>query len=64
MPTLQLTPEELQLLKDVLENDLSDLRMEITHTDGSDFKDSLKQRKHLMADILEKLQNIQPVAAG
>lgn len=64
MPTLQLTPEELQLLKDVLENDLSDLRMEITHTDRSDFKDSLKQRKHLMADILEKLQNIQPVAAG
>lgn len=64
MPTLQLTPDELQLLKDMLENDLSDLRMEITHTDRSDFKDSLKQRKQLMADILEKLHNIQPVAAG
>ncbi len=62
MPALELTPAELQLLQDILETNLSDLRMEIVDTDRVDFKDMLKQRKRLMLQILEKLQRIEPAA--
>ena len=55
MSTLELTAEELELLREVLEADLSELRMEIVDTDNSQFKDGLKHRKRVMMDILEKL---------
>jgi len=55
MPTIELTPEELELLREILESDLSELRMEIVDTDNSDFKDGLKHRKRIMMDIMEKL---------
>jgi len=55
MPTIELTPEELELLQEILESDLSELRMEIVDTDNSDFKDGLKHRKRIMMDIMEKL---------
>ncbi len=61
MPTLNLIPEELQLLQDVLESALSELRMEIVDTDRLEFKDSLKQRKRLIMDILKKLQQTEMV---
>lgn len=55
MSTLELTAEELELLREVLEADLSELRMEIVDTDNSQFKDGLKHRKRVLMDILEKL---------
>jgi hypothetical protein len=55
MPTFELNPEELELLKEILASDLSELRMEIADTDNSRFKDGLKHRKQIMLDILEKL---------
>ena len=64
MPTFELTPEELDLLQEILTSDLSELRMEIVDTDNSRFKDGLKQRKRKMMDILEKLQKNGAVAEG
>jgi hypothetical protein len=64
MPTFELTPEELDLLQEVLTSDLSELRMEIVDTDNSRFKDGLKQRKRTLMDILEKLQKNGAVSEG
>jgi len=62
MSTLNLTPNEHQLLQELLESALSELRVEIVSTDRIDFKQALKERKQLMTDILEKLQKINLVA--
>ncbi len=53
---LELTKEEKELLIDVLENDLSDLRMEITDTDSLDFREILKKQKEVLKKVLETLQ--------
>ena len=65
MPTLELNPEEIQLLEEILEFDLSDLRMEIVDTDRLEFKNALKHRKDIMLNILKRLQVSEklPVAA-
>jgi hypothetical protein len=64
MPTFEFTPEELELLREVLTSDLSELRMEIVDTDNSRFKDGLKHRKQIMMDILEKLGQNGAVSEG
>ena len=63
MSTLKLTPDENQLLQELLESALSDLRVEIVSTDRIDYKDALKERKSLITDMLEKLQKSNRVAA-
>ena len=45
MIELDLTREEREVLLEILEADLSDLRMEIADTDSLDFRDMLKGRK-------------------
>ena len=62
MSVLEVTPKEHQLLQDILESALSDLRVEIVSTDRLAFKAALKERKLLMMDILEKLQQINVTA--
>lgn len=64
MPTFEFTPEELELLREILTSDLSELRMEIVDTDNSRFKDGLKHRKQIMMDILEKLGRNGAVSGG
>ena len=63
MPALELTYEEIQLLENVLEENLSDLRMEIVDTDRVEFKNALKYRRSLFVSILEKLQQFEKVPA-
>ena len=45
MIQLDLTKDEKAILAEILENDLSDLRMEITDTDSLDFREMLKNKK-------------------
>ena len=52
---LKLDEEEAAILAEVLENDLSDLRMEIAHTDSWDFRKMLKQRKAVLIKVVESL---------
>lgn len=59
MSHIDLTSEELQLLREILESTLSDLRMEIVDTDRSDYKESLKQRKDLLTRLVEKIQGVE-----
>ena len=52
---LDLTPDEVAILEDLLTNDLSDLRMEIAHTDRLDYRERLKVRKTVLTKVLEAL---------
>jgi hypothetical protein len=56
MIQLNLTPEEKQILIDVLDGYLSDLRMEISDTDSFDFREGLKVRKGVVMKVLETLR--------
>ena len=56
MIQLDLTKEEKDILTEILENDLSDLRMEITDTDSLDFREKLKKQKEVLTKVLETLR--------
>ena len=57
MVRLILSPEQHQLLVELLESCLSDLRMEIVDTDRIDYKDMLKDRKDILLSLLETLRS-------
>ena len=57
MINLDLTNEENDILAMVLENYLSDLRMEIADTDSMDFRESLKKKKEVLKKVLETLKH-------
>jgi len=52
---LSLTPEEASMLHDVLENYLSELRMEISNTDSMDFRERLKAKEVFLKRLLNDL---------
>ena len=52
---LELTQEEKKIFVDILDTCLSDLRMEIGHTDRQDFKEILQHRKKVLLKVLDKL---------
>lgn len=56
MIELDLTREEREVLLETLQNDLSDLRMEIADTDSLDFRNMLKGRKAVLSKVIEALQ--------
>jgi hypothetical protein len=55
MPTLQLTATEAILLKEILETNLSDLRMEIAGTDLKSFREKLKEKEAVITQLIERL---------
>ena len=61
---LDLTTEEQQTLAYLLEECISDLRMEIVDTDSVGYKEMLKHRKLVLIKLLQVLQAEQvPVSA-
>lgn len=52
---VDLTDEEREILRTVLESYLSDLRMEIADTDSKDFREMLKQRKAVVRKVLDAM---------
>lgn len=58
MKQLSLTLEEHQMLTEVLQTVLADLRYEIADTDDSQVKVMLRRRKDLMTNILNSLQAV------
>jgi len=52
---IQLSEAEARDLAAILESYLSDLRMEIADTDSHDFRETLKERKAFLEDLLERL---------
>lgn len=57
MITLTVTEEDARILADTLAHDLSDLRMEISHTDLLAFRERLKTRKAALRRVLEALES-------
>ncbi len=56
MIQLDLGDEERQILLEVLETALSDLRMEIADTDSMDFREMLKGRKEVIKKAIGALK--------
>ena len=52
---LILTPEEAEVLHDVLANYVSELRMEISNTDSMDFRERLKAKEVFLKGLLAQL---------
>ncbi len=59
MISLDLSPAEREILADVLDSYLSDLRMEIANTDSMDFRDRLKTRKSVVQKVLTEVRGQQ-----
>ena len=55
MSQLELGPEEVEVLRQVLDTYLSDLRMEIAATDRMEFRDELKRQEAVLRQVLERL---------
>ena len=58
MIQLMVTEEERELLMDILENNISDLRMEIAGTDRQEYRNMLKSRETIMKNIQSKLEQV------
>ncbi len=56
MPKLELTPPEADLLHEIIGEWLTDLHVEIGHTDNLDYRDGLKRQEAMLRDILERLE--------
>jgi hypothetical protein len=55
MVELRLSDAEAALLTEVLEGDLSDLRMEIARTDSVEYREKLKERAEFLKDTIREL---------
>lgn len=55
MVTLDLSPAEQAVLRQVLEQAVSDLGMEISATDSKDFRDDLKMRREVLHRVIAGL---------
>jgi len=55
VPTLNLSSEQAETLAQVLEDYVSDLRMEIANTDSQEFRDDLKKKDLFLKDLLSQL---------
>lgn len=55
MLSIELSPTEAAVLRDVLDAVISDLGMEIAGTDSHDFRESLKERREVLRRIAEGL---------
>ena len=57
MIQLTLTTEQAATLRDILDAYVSDLSMEIAHTDRLDFRVGLKRRKAIAAEVASRLES-------
>jgi len=52
---LQLSFNELRVLRRILQAAFTDIRVEVRHSHGQDFKAGLRRREATIRDLLEKL---------
>lgn len=55
---LDITKEEKDILIEVLEEYISDLRMEVADTDNMDFREKLKNQEKVLKGILVTLRQV------
>ena len=61
---LDLNAEEREILADILDTVLADLRMEIGRTDRQDFRNMLKRRKAVLEKASARLRGEEPMVQG
>ena len=54
--TIQLTDDEAEVLRSVLEEYISDLRMEVSNTDSMDFREELKRKEEILKGLAGQLR--------
>ncbi len=52
---LKLDEKQVEVLKNLLESEISDLGMEIADTDQKDYREELKEKREVLKDILALL---------
>jgi acetolactate synthase small subunit len=60
MIAVELSSDEAEELRAILDDYLSDLRMEIVDTEAHDFRVKLKKRKELIEKLLSQLRTEKP----
>jgi len=54
---IDLSEPERELLAELLDKELEDIRSELHHTQGHDFKDSLREREALVRGLLARMRS-------
>jgi hypothetical protein len=54
--TIQLADEEAEVLRSVLEEYISELRMEVANTDSMDFREGLKRKEEILKRLAGQLR--------
>jgi hypothetical protein len=55
MLRIEIEEEEAAVLREALENYISDLGMEVSSTDSLDYREKLKHKRTLLQGIIERL---------
>ncbi len=55
MLELELSPEDVAALREILDSALSDLRYEINDTDSHDYKEKLRVKQRLLERVIAQL---------
>jgi len=55
MVKLEMTEQQAQILKAILDNFLSDLRLEIVDTERKAWRDKMKEQEEFIKDLLVRL---------
>jgi cation transport regulator ChaB len=58
-----LTPEERELVREILQERQRELLKEIFHTDHHEYRDGLRRREKLLEGVVTKLEAKAPAAA-
>jgi hypothetical protein len=53
---LNLSEDEQNIIEDILENNISDLSMEITNTDKMEYREKLKVKRNVLQKLLKSLK--------
>jgi len=59
MSTITFTSEQMQTLVDLLNCAINEIHSEIVHTDNRCFRQALKDRKQIMLQIIQALEQVQ-----
>jgi hypothetical protein len=62
MLDLQFSNEELEVLKDLLEQSAREMELELVHTDNHSFKQMLKHRRDVLEGIRARLSALEAAA--
>jgi hypothetical protein len=54
--TIQIADDEVEVLRSVLDEYISELRMEVSNTDSMDFREELKRKEEILKGLAGRLR--------